>query len=159
MGAQQFLGLHRQEVAVEHRRRLDEDLADRQRRKLDRVPARLPHAALDALGALAKVRVARRQVAPRVDDRNDRLAHEVGAPHAHLLRSLAVAERAHVVGGEPALAAQGLEGAAAFGGHRGIAGSRRRGRKAVRPLSRIAAQVAAIGSRLPARYSRAFRRT
>jgi hypothetical protein len=57
-GAQQLLGLHRQEVAVEHGRRLDESLAERDRRQLDREAAGLQHAALDVLDALLEVRVA-----------------------------------------------------------------------------------------------------
>ena len=46
---QQLLGLHRQQVPVEHRRRLHERLAQRDRRHLQREPARLPDAALDVL--------------------------------------------------------------------------------------------------------------
>ena len=37
------------------------------------------------------------------------LSEELLAPHAHLLRALAVREAAHVVGGEPALAAEFLD--------------------------------------------------
>ena len=68
VGAQQLLGLHRQEVAVEHRGRLLEVLRQRHRRHLDREAARLPDAALDLLGALAEVRVAGVDVAPGVED-------------------------------------------------------------------------------------------
>ena len=106
MRAQQFLAFHRQEVAVEHGRRLDHDFADRQRRQLDRIAARLPDAALHRLGAVAQMRVARADLAPGVDDADDRPAHEFVAAHAHLLRALAMGKAPHVIGGEPALAAQ-----------------------------------------------------
>ena len=75
--AQQLLGLHRQQVAIEHRRRLLERLGQRDRRHLDRKSARLPDAALHFLGALAEMRVARVDVAPRVDDRDHRLAEVI----------------------------------------------------------------------------------
>ena len=52
------------------------------------------------------MRVARVDVAPRVDDRDDRLALVVGARVAHLRRARAMAERAHVVRAEPAMRAQ-----------------------------------------------------
>ena len=78
IGAQQLLGLHRQQVAVEHRRRLLERLRQRHRRHLDREPAGLPDAALDLLDALLEMRVARVDVAPGVDDRDHRLAR--GSP-------------------------------------------------------------------------------
>jgi hypothetical protein len=54
MAAQQLLGLHRQQVAVEHGGRLLERLRQRHRRHLDREAARLPDAALHLLGALRK---------------------------------------------------------------------------------------------------------
>ena len=92
IGAQQLLGLHREQVAVEHRRRLLERLGERDRRHLDREAAGLPDAALHLLGALAEVRVARVDVAPRVDDRDHRLAEVVAARVAHLRGARAVAE-------------------------------------------------------------------
>jgi hypothetical protein len=49
MAAQQLLRLHRQEIAIEHGRRLDERLGQRHRRQLDRKAAGLQHAALDVL--------------------------------------------------------------------------------------------------------------
>ena len=66
---QQLLGLHRQEIAVQHRRRLLERLGQRHRRHLDREPAGRPHAALHLLHPLLEMRVARVDVAPGVDDR------------------------------------------------------------------------------------------
>ena len=59
MRAQQLLGLHREEVAVEHGGRLHHHLGKRHRRQLDREAAGLQHAALHLFGALAQMRVAR----------------------------------------------------------------------------------------------------
>ncbi len=78
MAAQQFLRLHRQQVAVEHGGGLDERLRQRHRRQLDRKAAGLQHAALHVLGARAQVRVAEIDVAPGVDDADDRLAGPIG---------------------------------------------------------------------------------
>ena len=94
IGAQRFLRLHRQQVAIEHRARLHERFAERQHRDLHREPARLPDAALDLLGAHPEVRVAGIGVAPGVQDRDDRLAGDVLGAEAGLLRARAVAERA-----------------------------------------------------------------
>ncbi len=104
--AQQLLGLHRQQVAVEHRRRLLENFGERDGRHFQRKPARLQHATLHFLRALPEMRMARVDVAPRVDDRDDRLALVIGARIAHLRRARMVAERAHVVVAEPAVRAQ-----------------------------------------------------
>ena len=52
MAAQQLLGLHREEVAVEHGGRLHDHFGERHRRQLDREAAGLQHAALHVLGAL-----------------------------------------------------------------------------------------------------------
>ena len=106
IGAQQLLRLHREQVAIEHRRRLLERLGQRDRRHLDRKAARLPDPALHFLGALPEMRVAGIDVAPRVDDGDDRLALVVGARIAHLRRARAMAERAHVVRAVPAMGAQ-----------------------------------------------------
>ena len=104
--AQQLLRLHREQIAIEHRRRLLERLGQRDRRHLDREAARLPDAALHFLGALPEMRVTRIDVAPRVDDRDDRLALVIGARIAHLRRARPMAERAHVVRSVPAMRAQ-----------------------------------------------------
>ena len=55
----QLLRLHREQVAIEHRRRLLERLGQRDRGHLDREAARLPDPALHFLGALPEMRVAR----------------------------------------------------------------------------------------------------
>ena len=68
--------------------------------------AGLQDAALHGLGALPKMRVAGRNIAPGVNDADHRLAHEIAAPQSHLLQTLTVGEAAHVVGREPALAAK-----------------------------------------------------
>ena len=123
--AQRFLGLHRQQVAIEHRARLHERLAERQHRDLHREPAGLPDAALDLLGAQPEVRVARVRVAPGVEDRDDRLAGEVVGAEARLLRARAMAERAQIVRAEPAVAAQVVRRACADGSCRDLAASSR----------------------------------
>ena len=106
IGAKQFLGLHGEEVAIEHRRRLLERLGEAHRRHLDRKAAGLPDAALHLLGALAEMAMAGIDVAPGVDDGDDRLAAIVLASEAHLRRARAVAERAQVLDPVPAVAAQ-----------------------------------------------------
>ena len=106
VGAQRFLRVHRQQVAVHHRRRLHEGLAEREQRDLHREAARLPDAALDLLGAETEMRVAGVGVAPRVEDGDDRLAADVVETEARLLGARAMAERAQVVLAEPAVAAQ-----------------------------------------------------
>jgi len=106
VAAQQFFHFHRQEVAVEHGGRLDDHLAQAHGRQFDRETTGQQHAALDRFGPLAQVRVAGRQVAPGVDDADDRPLHHVLAAHAHLLQPLAVREAAHAGIGEPAAAAQ-----------------------------------------------------
>jgi hypothetical protein len=103
--AQQFLALHREQVAVQHRRRLLERLGQRDRRHLDRKAAGLPDAALDLLDALLKWR-GRVDVAPGVDDGDHRLARVVAAVIAHLRGARAVAEGAQVLDAVPAMASE-----------------------------------------------------
>ena len=104
--AQHLLRLHRQEVAIEHRRRLHHRLAERDRRHLDREAAGLPDAALDLLDALLEVRMALVEVAPGVDDGDDRLVLEVGLRVADLEGARAMIEGPHRRRVVPALAAQ-----------------------------------------------------
>ena len=108
MAAQQFLGLHRQQIAIEHGGRLDERLRQRHRRQFDRKAAGLQHAAFDVLGARAQMRVAEIDVAPGVDDADHRLAGQVGGVIAALAQARAMAEGAQIVDAEPAVAAQVL---------------------------------------------------
>ena len=77
--------LHGEEVAVEHGRRFDERLGERHRRQLDREAAGLPDAALHVFGARAQMAVAGVDVAPGVEDADDRLAGPIVAVIAELL--------------------------------------------------------------------------
>ena len=106
VAAQQLFRLHREEIAVEHRRGLHEGLRQRHRRKLDRKAAGLQHAALHVLGAVAQVRVAEVDVAPGIDDADHRLAAKIGGIEAALAQARAMPEGAQVVDAEPAMAAQ-----------------------------------------------------
>ena len=108
MRAQQLLGLHGQEVAVEHGGRLDERLGQRDGRQLQRKAARLQHAALHIFGARAQVRVAGVDVAPGVDDADHRLAAPILGVVADLAQARAMPERAQVLHAEPAMRAQVL---------------------------------------------------
>ena len=72
MAAQQFLGVHRQHVAVEHGGRLQERFRQRQRRQFHRKTAGHQHAALDVIDAALEVHVAGLRVGPGVEDRDDR---------------------------------------------------------------------------------------
>ncbi len=112
--------LQRQQVAVEHGRRLDEVLGERERRQLDRKAARLPDAALHFLGTRAEMRVAGIDVRPGIDDADHRLADEVVVVVAHLQRTRAMPERAQVGRAEPAVAAEGLGRLAGHGSVSGI---------------------------------------
>ena len=115
IGAQRLLSLHRQKVAIHHRRRLLERLGQRHRRQFDREAARLPHAALHLLDPLLEVGVAGVDVAPGVDDRDHRLACIIGAVVAHLRRARAMAEGAQIVHPVPAMTAKVF---GALAGHR-----------------------------------------
>src|SRR5262245_16919771 len=106
MAAQQLLRLHRQEIAVEHGRRLDERFRQRHRRQLDRKAAGLQHAALDVLGTRAQMRVTRIDLAPGVDDADDRPAGPVVGIIAELAQPRAMTERTQVIDAEPTMAAQ-----------------------------------------------------
>src|SRR5690606_37554731 len=111
MRAQYFLHLHCQQVAVEHRGGLHHHFAHRKHRYLDGIAAGLPDAALHRLRPLAQMRVAGADLAPGVENANDRLAQKLLAPKPHLLRALAVREATHVGSRVPALAAKAVHGA------------------------------------------------
>lgn len=74
MGAEGFLDLHRKKVAVEHRGGFHEGLAETHHGHFNGVAAGLPNAAFDFLGTLAKVGVARKEIVPGVENRDDGLA-------------------------------------------------------------------------------------
>ena len=126
MAPQHLLHLEREEVAIEHRRRLHEHFGDGEHRDLHRKSARLPHAPLHLGHPLGKVRVALAQIAPRVEDRDHGPALGLVGRVAHLPQPAAVAEGAEVVGGEPALRPQVARGEAS-GGMRVGHGHRRAG--------------------------------
>ena len=130
MAPQHLLGLEREQVAVEHRRRLHEHLGECEHRDLHRKPARLPDAALHLLHPLREVRVALRQVAPGVEDGDDGPPLGLLGRVAHLPQAAAMAEAAEIVRGEPALRAQtariACAGKGGAGGRRCGHGTRRR---------------------------------
>ena len=118
MAAQQFLGVHRQHVAIEHRGRLQERFRQRQRRQFHRKAAGHQHAALDVVDAALEMHVAGLRVRPGVEDRDDRAALPLLRRVAHLHRARAMAEGAQIVGREPARAAE-LVGGLFLVGHVG----------------------------------------
>ena len=108
MRADELLHRHRQEVAVEHRRRLHIGLCQRHGGQLDREAARLPDAALDLLRPSPQMCVARIDVAPGIDDRDDGLVCEFRMVVAHLIKAGSVTEGAKVLDAEPAKASKFL---------------------------------------------------
>ena len=108
MGAQKLLGLHGEEVAVEHRGGFDHVLGERERGQFDGKPARLPDAAFDLFRAGSQMGVAGIDLAPRIDDGDHGLAHEVFVAMAHLERARAVAEGTQIIRAEPAVTAERL---------------------------------------------------
>ena len=109
VAAQHFLRLHREQIAIEHRRRLHEVFAERKHRDFHRHPARLQHAFLHILREHLEMQVARVDLAPGIQDRDDRLALPILRPEPHLPRARAVAEAAQIIRAKPA------EGAELFG--------------------------------------------
>jgi hypothetical protein len=104
--AEHFLCLHREEVAMKHRRRLRQHLACRHDRNLHRMPARLQNAALHRVRREAQMHVAGVQIAPGVEDADHRLAHDVLAAPAILLRPRAMTKRAQFIAAIPAPGAE-----------------------------------------------------
>ena len=100
MGADHLLGVHRHQVAVEHRRRPHEELAERDGGELEWSTPRLPHAALHVLRQLAEVVVAVVQVALRLGDADDG-PRKIGVIQTHALRERAAHEPIHVRVVEP----------------------------------------------------------
>jgi len=108
VAAQKLFRLHRQKIAIEHGRRLDEWLRQRHRRQLDWKAAGLQHTALDVLRPRAQVRVTGVDLAPGIDDADDGSAAPVGRVITELAQPRTVPERAQIVDAEPAVAAQVL---------------------------------------------------
>src|SRR5690606_3663614 len=98
--------LHGQQVAIQHGGRLLERLGQAHRRHFHRKAARLPDTALDLFHTLLEMAMAGVDVAPGVDDGDDRLAGIVGAVIPHLRGARPVAERTQVFDPIPAMAAQ-----------------------------------------------------
>ena len=84
VGAQQFFRLHGEEIAIQHGRGLLERFGERDRRHLQRETARLQNAALHVLRPLAQVCVAGIDIAPGVDDADDRAFAPIALVIAHL---------------------------------------------------------------------------
>jgi len=112
MAAQQLFGLHGQKIAIQHGGGLDDGLGQADGRQLHRKAARLQHPALDVIHALLEVCVALIDIAPGIHDGNDGLAFPVLGAVAHLHETRTMAHGAHVVGPEPAGAAQLVGGKA-----------------------------------------------
>ena len=106
VAADAFLDVHAGEVAVQHRGRAQQRLAERHHRELEREAAGLVDADLDLLGQRAEVRVAGRQFAEGVADADHRPAVELVVRHALALDPAAVGETVAVLAAEPLLAAQ-----------------------------------------------------
>ena len=104
VGAEYLLGLHRQEVPVQHRCRLLEGLRERGHGKLERITARLPDTALYRLGTFSQVHMTGIDVAPGVEDPDHRLAGMLLGSDTELPGARAVAESPQSVTVEPAAA-------------------------------------------------------
>src|SRR5262245_25216401 len=113
MTAQYLLSLHREQIAIEHRRGLHEILAEREHRNFERQPAGLQHAPLHILRQHLEVQVTGIDLRPRIEDRNYRLSLPILRSEPHLPRPRPMSETAHIVGTEPAVAAE-LFGGEAF---------------------------------------------
>src|SRR5205085_3114813 len=72
MSANHFLGVHRHQVAIEHRRGSHEELAKRNSWEFQRSTTGLPDATLHVVRELAEVVVAVVQIALRLRDADDR---------------------------------------------------------------------------------------
>jgi hypothetical protein len=108
VGANALLHVHRGEVEEQHRGGTHERLAQRHHRELEREAARLQHPALDALGQVAEVRVARRHLAPGVADADDRTPVEQVVRQALVLHPRSMHHAVAVGLAEPLGAAQVL---------------------------------------------------
>ena len=76
------------------------------RGQFDRKSAGLPHTTLHVVGARAQMRMAGVEIAPGIDDADDRLAFPVGLVVAELPQPRAVTERTQIADTEPAVAAE-----------------------------------------------------
>src|SRR5580704_15832261 len=106
MTAQQFLGVHRQQIAIEHGGRLEEGFRQRQRRQLHRKAAGHQDAALDVVDPGLEMHVAGLRIRPGVEDRDHRPALPFLRRIAHLHRARAMAKGPQIIRREPARAAE-----------------------------------------------------
>ena len=95
MGADHLFGVHRHQIAIKHRCRPHEQLAERNRGELEWCAAGLPHAPFDILGKLAKVVVAVVQIALGLSDADDRPG-QVRIVQAHALGEGTPHEPVHI---------------------------------------------------------------
>ena len=101
VGADRLLDVHRHQVAVQHRRRLHQRLAEGHHRKLAREAAGLEHPALDRLREPAQVHVAVHELGPAVADPDHRPPAERVVADAGRLQPRAVQEPVQIVTVEP----------------------------------------------------------
>ena len=106
MGAKGFLDFHREKIAIKHRGGLHEGFAETHDGHFNGVATGLPDAAFDFFGALTKVRVAREEIVPGVENRNDRLALVFLVVDAELFVTGTMAEGAKVIATEEAVGAK-----------------------------------------------------
>ena len=99
-----LLDVHRHQVAIEHRRRLHQVLAERDRREFERQSACEQHAALHRLGKAPEVHVAVHELGPRVADSDHGPAGQCVVRQPLRVQGRAMNEAGQVVSTEPALA-------------------------------------------------------
>jgi hypothetical protein len=105
VAANRLLDVHAGEVAEQHGRGAQLRFAERHHGELEREATGLVHAVLDVLGEVTEVRVARRELRPRVADADDRPAVEDVIGMALVLHPAAMDEGVAVGAGEPGSAA------------------------------------------------------
>ena len=106
--AQRFLHVHGREVAVQHGGRSHRDLAERRHGELERKAAGLEHAVAHVLGDAPEVRVAGRELRPRVANADHGPAVELIVRNTHALQPRPVVEPHFAAAAEPGLTAERL---------------------------------------------------
>src|SRR5204862_8080251 len=106
IAADQLLDGHRHQVPIEHRGRLDDRLAQRDHRDLDREAAGAQDAVLDPFRQVAQVGVAAGDLAPAVQDPDDRATDEAFFREALLPELRSMADQVERTTVPPRLAAQ-----------------------------------------------------
>ncbi len=121
IGPQHLLRLHRQKIAVKHRRRLRQHLPRRHHRNFHRMPARLQNTPLHRIRRQPQMHVAGVQITPRVQNPDHRLAYNILTPPPRLLRPRAMAKGSQFITAIPAPGAKlfrSFAGGSVFRGHR-----------------------------------------